>query len=119
MTTIKIDYDNKRISINQFERDLRNLMNLHNVKKVKYDYFKTRRGFHIYIHFPLNLEPKDVLLMQIFLGSDIKREFFNYQRIISGEIYNWNVLFKKKFIGGKKVSEETLIMSTEIEVNNG
>ena len=55
------------------------------------------RGYHVEIEIvPLtNLDEKDLVIIQLLLGSDRKREFFNWIRVRGKQKY-WNVLFKEK-----------------------
>ena len=67
--------------------------------------FKTKKGKHIYIEVKGCFTAETILLWQIFLWSDIEREFLNYKRILDN-IDLWNVLFQKKWNKNKVVSKE-------------
>lgn len=70
--------------------------------------YETNKGLHIYVYVysKLELDNKDIIILQLILNSDYKRELFNFKRVKSGIKKGWNVLFKVKFENGKKVSEE-------------
>ena len=45
------------------------------------------------------VDPDDILLLQILLGSDIKREIYNFIRKYKGlKLRTWNKLYTKKMI---------------------
>jgi len=88
---------------------------------------ETGKGIHIYLkaHSVDELNPIDIVILQFALGSDFKRELFNYRRV-RGYIENkkvpkgWNVLFKVKVKRDKGkviyVSEEKeTVLSKQIE----
>ena len=58
----------------------------------------TRHGKHIIIHIYTEKELRDgdICFLQLLLGSDWRRELFNWLRVRSG-CKKWNVLFKKKY----------------------
>jgi len=71
--------------------------------------YKTARGTHLYLDVEFRAEcvflrgnhteyakDLDLLLLQTLMGSDFRREAFNYTRIRSG-ISGWNVLFAEKW----------------------
>jgi hypothetical protein len=87
------------------------------------DVSKTRKGYHVRIKIQKKLDDRDLLLLQILLGSDINREIYNFVRQQNGELLkNWNRLYDKKHIilgtkivediGEEKYSES---MSKEVE----
>jgi hypothetical protein len=69
---------------------------------------KTRHGYHLRISVRRHLVDKDLLLIQILLGSDINREIYNLCRILDGELTrNWNRLYdKKNIILDTRIGEE-------------
>jgi hypothetical protein len=92
-------------------------------KMVYVDVSKTRKGYHVRIKIQKKLDDRDLLLLQILLGSDINREIYNFVRQQNGELLkNWNRLYDKKHIilgtkivediGEEKYSES---MSKEVE----
>jgi hypothetical protein len=70
--------------------------------------FKTRKGYHIRAHLNKTIEDRDILLIQILMGSDIHREIYNFIRIYDGQlIRDWNKLYTKKYlILGTRIAEE-------------
>lgn len=116
--TIKLDYDNKKKKIKVtrvregykiFVPNALEGMNFSFIARTGIDQLsKTKNGYHIEI--PKVASDLQILALQIIMGSDIDREYYNMQRLCRGEIHNWNVLFKKKYErrGGKivKTSQE-------------
>ena len=41
------------------------------------------------------LDDKDIIILQLLMNSDYKREMFNFLRV-RAHVKNWNILFKKK-----------------------
>lgn len=68
---------------------------------------ETKNGKHITIRFKSKAKftDSDLVFLQLWLGSDWKREFFNYLRVRAGW-KNWNVLFKRKFDSKMRVLSE-------------
>jgi len=63
---------------------------------------KTRKGWHIYLDVmqPEELSDEDICFLQCAMGSDYKREMFNWKRIRFGTMWQkqtWNVLFAQKW----------------------
>lgn len=60
---------------------------------------KTRNGYHIYLFLKNVLDEKAICFIQCAMGSDYRREVFNWMRIIRGawKRRTFNVLFTKKF----------------------
>ena len=74
---------------------------------------ETKKGFHFYhtVESKRPLTPLEIIIIQLALGSDYKREIFNLRRArawLDGEELEdgWNVLFKYKYKKGKLVSQE-------------
>jgi len=77
--------------------------------------YETVKGIHIYLDAESErpLTPLEVIVIQLALGSDYKRELYNLRRArawLDGEELenNWNTLFKYKYKNGKLVSKETV-----------
>lgn len=77
--------------------------------------YETSKGIHIYLDAESErpLTPLEVIIIQLALGSDYKRELYNLRRArawLDGEELenNWNTLFKYKYKDGKLVSKETV-----------
>ncbi|MEM3265142.1 MAG: hypothetical protein QXH07_04220 [Thermoplasmata archaeon] len=65
----------------------------------KVSYYRTHKGMHVYI-MPMNevnLPLEYITFIQLALGSDWLREIRNLNRLYTGTITNWNLLFNKKF----------------------
>jgi len=61
--------------------------------------YETKRGIHIYVYASSKRKVSDeeIVVIQLALGSDYKREIFNWTRVISNpRPKRWNVLFKDK-----------------------
>ena len=74
------------------------------------DVYETNKGYHFYLKVKTErkLTSKDVVVLQLALGSDYKRELFNWLRVRNGRTSKkWNVLFKCKYNSKKRISEET------------
>jgi hypothetical protein len=64
---------------------------------------KTRRGYHVIIHYPFRFLPAEQVALQAILGSDRRRESLNLMRALSLARYpsrirakEWNILFRAK-----------------------
>lgn len=72
--------------------------------------YETTKGYHVYILLDRAVFLKDIMLLQALLGSDIKRERYNYSRYLNGR---WeNVLFARKsrlsgYVSTEQKTEET------------
>ena len=66
----------------------------------------TQHGYHIYmtVECERELSNFDVCFLQMTLGSDYKRECYNYSRFIDRLDKKWNVLFSVKYDGNNNVS---------------
>jgi len=92
-----------------------------NLKFDSTEVLETKKGFHFY-HNVISerpLTPLEIIIIQLALGSDYKREVFNLRRArawLDGEELEdgWNTLFKYKYKKGKLVSNEYKTDSTEI-----
>lgn len=59
--------------------------------------FETKRGLHIYVYASSfrSIPDEEIVVIQLALGSDYKREIFNWTRVISNpRPKRWNVMFK-------------------------
>jgi len=77
--------------------------------------YETSKGIHVYLDAESErpLTPLEIIIIQLALGSDYKRELYNLRRArawLDGEELenNWNTLFKYKYKNGKLVSKETV-----------
>ena len=80
---------------------------------------ETAKGFHIYLWCAdVKPTPTDKVVIQLVLGSDYRRELFNYLRVCGRErAEKWNVLFATKYDGdGNRISRErTTAKSIQLE----
>jgi hypothetical protein len=58
---------------------------------------KTEHGWHFYVTLQQQLKPEDIAYLQLALGSDYKRECFNWRRVRLKLFKDWNVLYREKF----------------------
>jgi len=77
--------------------------------------YETNKGIHVYLDAESErpLTPLEIIIIQLTLGSDYRRELYNLRRArawLDGEELenNWNTLFKYKYKDGKLVSKETV-----------
>ena len=114
MKLIKLDIDGKRIDW----RRIRTVLSMFNLKVIikNSSLKRTRNGFHLYLDIKSKFFVDDLTLcfLQAVMGSDYKREMFNWNRIVYGDDWqkkHWNVLFNQKFYRKgdeiKRVSFET------------
>lgn len=106
MSEIRLDYDKIEFSDIKLIFEHRGwLVKYFNLNSV--EVCKTRKGYHVKIVITKQLEPRDILLLQILLGSDINREIYNFVRQQNGELLkNWNRLYTKKYLVlGTKIVE--------------
>lgn len=110
---IKIDLDGKAYKrrFSEIAKRLVFLKRVLNVPKFTIEEKETKHGYHIVVKFSsdLKLDNKDIVILQLILMSDWKREVFNWLRVI-GNLTNWNVLFNKKY---RLVNNKLKEISTE------
>lgn len=72
---------------------------------------KTARGWHVVVYLSAEVrhqwcaEPSSIVVAQLILGSDWRREIFNFIRVIHladapeswRHLFRWNTLYKRKF----------------------
>lgn len=108
---IKLDYDNIT------ERQLKRLLSTR--KKVLWFFklaplslncFKTNHGYHVYITTNKHIQNKDLVFIQLALGSDFYRECFYWKRVKYPILPHkrWNILFQKKYYNNGTTSQETI-----------
>ncbi len=97
-TVLKLDYDNITTKDVQLIFEHRGwLIKYFGIVEVQA--FDTKKGYHLRITIEADLDPRDVLLLQVLMGSDIQRDIYNFIRHCNGEILeNWNRLYTKKHI---------------------
>jgi len=98
LTELKFDYD--KILFQDVE-----LIFEHRGWLLKYlqvdhiEVFTTRRGYHVRAFIKTKLSDRDILLVQILMGSDIQREIYDWVRLHDGKLLEeWNKLYTKKFL---------------------
>jgi len=95
MTLIKVDWDKKLID----DRDLYSLAKLSHFKTILGFTLKrsTNNNWHLMIVIKEDIDDKELILWQMFLGSDVKREKMNFLRWLNGaKMSEWNILFTCK-----------------------
>ena len=99
MTSIvKLDYDNITVKDVQLIFHHRGWL-LKYFGIVDIGAYETNKGYHVAVVIEADLEPRDVLLLQVLMGSDIQRDIYNFIRKYNGEnIEDWNKLYTKKWI---------------------
>lgn len=111
METLKIDMDIKDFGI--VTKIIRNRCAVFNIldfiKPIGVRVFSTAKGYHIYLVTEgKELNSFDVCFLQMALGSDYKRETFNFMRFRDNLDKKWNVLFETKYDGaGNVLSHES------------
>jgi len=120
---LKLDFDFKPRSAKRFAKEIANKLNFlktfFGIRVIDVKVYETNKGLHVYISLYSNVEltDEDVVVLQLALGSDYKREIFNWLRVRSRDKFkHWNVLFKVKYKNGKIISkEEKTELAEEIE----
>jgi len=120
---LKLDFDFKPKSTRKFGKEIADKLNFlktfFGIRVIDVKVYETNKGLHLYIPICSNVEltDEDVVVLQLALGSDYKRELFNWLRVRSRDKFkHWNVLFKVKYKNGKIISkEEKTELAKEIE----
>ena len=120
---LKLDFDFKPRSAKRFAKEIANKLNFltsfFGIRVIDVKVYETNKGLHLYISLYSNVEltDEDIVVLQLALGSDYKREIFNWLRVRSRDKFkHWNVLFKVKYKNGKIISrEEKTELAEEIE----
>jgi hypothetical protein len=93
MAILKLDFDSRDALSTLFERAwVMKAMGLHLLRISAY---KTKHGYHVYIHTSNDIEPLKLLLYQSILGTDY-RHVLGAIRRLDERAEKWNVLFTKK-----------------------
>ena len=108
---LKLDFDFKIYNLSEFAKQfvdkLRFLERFYGIYFKSIEVYETNKGYHFYLKVTTErkLNNKDIVVLQLALGSDYKRELFNWLRVRRGQKFkHWNVLFKCKYENGLKVS---------------
>jgi len=120
---LKLDFDFKPRSAKRFAKEIANKLNFltsfFGISVIDVKVYETNKGLHLYIsiYSSVELDDRDIVVLQLALGSDFKREIFNWLRVRSRDKFkHWNVLFKVKYKNGVIVSkEEKTELAKEIE----
>jgi len=120
---LKLDFDFKPRSAKRFAKEIANklsfLASYFGISVIDVSVYETNKGLHLYIsiYSSVELTDEDIVVLQLALGSDYKRELFNWLRVRSNDKFkHWNVLFKVKYKNGKIISkEEKTELAEEIE----
>lgn len=94
MPIIKIDYDTHKKTFNRINNVIYFLrLDVYDCKVQR-----TKRGWHVELYIKNKVNDWELVILQLLMQSDYKREMFNLLRVHSGKFKNqsWNVLFKKK-----------------------
>jgi len=111
---VKVDYDSNvnPININKIAKFINKLSgkNFYGIKNVIVKIFKTGKGHHLRLWFPLRsknyiIPATAILRFQRDLDDDPIRQKFNLARVRRGEPY-WNVLWNLKIRNGEVISKE-------------
>lgn len=107
MTVFKLDYDFCGKRLLKVIRDRAFVFRFLKINIYRVEVYKTAHGWHVYYTTRRKFPDIEIAFIQLLLGSDYKREMFNFQRITKKfNISRWNTLFKRKYIDKKLVSEE-------------
>lgn len=90
---IKVDIDRKRVPRWTWETARMLDLALARAERSK------NKGWHLWFKSPRKLSDVETILIQLLLGSDRKRELYNYMRVKNGaRLDDWNLLFDEKYI---------------------
>jgi len=106
---ILLDIDRKRISAREFAERMHFITMFVSIEFKKLSVYETHKGLHIYLWCKdKKPSPQETVVIQLALGSDYRREIFNWLRVKDDtEDARWNILFQGKYNGnGKRVSQE-------------
>jgi len=103
--TVKLDYDTNNVREILERMSILEVMigRMFEIESFKIKRSPSKRGYHVKLLIkPLvKFDKRDIVILQLLLGSDRKREFFNWLRV-RGNLKHWNVLFDKKLQGSVK-----------------
>ena len=115
----KVDIDRKPLDVRDFVWRLVMVEEILGCKIGRIGILETAKGYHVYVEVIGELDNKDLIIVQLALGSDYIRELYNLRRV-KNCVRNWNVLFTAKYKeeGGKlvKISEEIPAMELAYKV---
>lgn len=97
--TLRLDYD--ILDLNIIKKILTKriwVLRFLEIKLSEIKVSKTAKGHHIYMTTDKSLDAPTIVWLQTILGSDFKREAFNWNRIVINKLpLKWNLLFTKKY----------------------
>jgi hypothetical protein len=107
MSIIKLDIDFHKGVVSFMKKRLFWTMNIDNFKPISVKAYRTNGGYHIYLNTKARYSNYEIVLLQLALGSDTKRELYNHKRLrYMKSKDHWNVLFTEKWNGKKMISKE-------------
>lgn len=126
---LKLDYDITNFNLIFNNYFLNRSIFIFNTFKLKFCYvnvFRTKQGHHIYIGIANKLSNRDIIFLQLLLGSDFRRECWYWKQIKYTKLKNkiWNVLFsfkeydRKSQRKGKKPSQEIYSLTKSKKLAN-
>jgi len=92
---IKLDLDSQE-SLNEFINRIWIIKNL-GLKVDSIVCYDTRHGYHIYLYLDNILTNFDMLIIESLLGSDFRKQLYNYLKMKNGT-ENWDILFEEKYV---------------------
>jgi len=110
---IKLDLDCNELEFKDYINRFKIVLHIIGFIKLEdINVMQTKKGFHVYLAIESKkvvLLPSDLVCLQSLMGSDYKRECFNFLRVKSGLVLDdsWNVLFNRKW--GFKDGQKTLL----------
>ncbi len=97
-TEIKLDYDNITVKDVQLIFHHRAWL-LKSLECVGLECHETTNGYHVKAILLGEYDPKEVMLIQMLMGSDINREIYNFLRYRNGDLLeHFNRLYTKKYM---------------------
>lgn len=104
MTVLKLDYDWEQslVWFPVFQHRLRLLHEIMGYTVETWFPAISKGGkWHVRLELKEELEDVEVLVLQLFLGSDPVRELYNLRRVKNGQV-NWNILFASNTVSEKE-----------------
>lgn len=92
---IKLDLDSQE-ALNEFINRIWIIKNL-GLKVNTVECYDTKHGYHLYLYLDNILTNFDILIIETLLGSDFKKQLYNYLKMKNGT-ENWDVLFEEKYV---------------------
>lgn len=97
MTCLKLDIDNY-LSITRIFEVNSIYTSCSDNELINLRVFKTNHGYHVYLWYRNKIPDHEIIMLQMAMGSDFRRELFNMIRIRKWNSQsNWNVLFTRKY----------------------